>query len=95
MTTSANNPGPHRPDAREIQSWLVKHLAERLAIEPGELDPQEQFSALGLDSRMAMALVSKLERWLGLRVSPTLIWNYPTIEALSRRLADDAAGKEA
>jgi hypothetical protein len=38
----------------------------------------------------AVALSGKLEEWLGRRLSPTLIYNYPTIAALANHLAGEA-----
>ena len=44
---------------------------------------------LGLDSLMALELRHRLERRTGLRLTPSLAWNYPTV----RGLADHLAGR--
>ncbi len=76
--------------AEAIQDWLASQIAQRLDIEPDDLDIQASFESYDLDSAEALVLVSKLEKCLGVPLSPTLLWNYPTIETLAQRLAEDA-----
>lgn len=75
--------------AEEIQAWLVSYLSEQLGIEPDDLDVREPLDSYGLDSQKAMILASKAEKLLGFHISPILLWHYPTIEALSKRLAEE------
>jgi PfaD family protein len=77
------------PTAEAIQDWLVSHLADRLGTEANEIDIREPFERYNLDSAQVLVLASELEKWLGRRLSPTLLWNYPTIEALAQRLAKE------
>ena len=80
-----------RPKDREaIQAWLIKKVSAALSLNPDEIDVRETFDSFGLDSRTAVSLSGDLERWLGRRQPPTLVWDYPTIDALARYL--DAAG---
>jgi acyl carrier protein len=80
-----------RPKDREaIQAWLIKRVSAALSLNPDDIDVRETFSSFGLDSRTAVSLSGDLERWLGRRLPPTLVWDYPTIDALARHL--DAAG---
>ena len=80
-----------RPKDREaIQAWLIKRVSAALSLNPDEIDVRETFSSFGLDSRTAVSLSGDQERWLGRRLPPTLVWDYPTIDALARHL--DAAG---
>ncbi len=76
---------------REIEQWLVHHLAELLGANPQEIDIRQPFISFGLDSAQAVGLAGDLEEWLGRELSPTLIWDYPTIEALARHLALESA----
>jgi len=80
--------------AEAIQDWLVAQLGERLGTEPDEIDLQESFTSYGLSSAQALVLLNKLEKWLGRSLSPTLLWNYPTIEAFTQRLAEESDGSE-
>ncbi|MEC4814023.1 MAG: thioester reductase domain-containing protein [Scytonema sp. PMC 1069.18] len=74
----------------EIQAWLVSTLAEALKISPHEINLQESLDSYGLDSAQAMVLITKAEKMLGFEVSPTLLWHYPNVEALSERLAEES-----
>ncbi len=75
------------PKTTEIQAWLVSYLAELLEIEPDEIDVTVPFDRYGLDSTAAVGLTSDLEDWLGSELDPTLIYDYPTIEALAKQVA--------
>ncbi|MBO3461046.1 thioester reductase domain-containing protein [Aetokthonos hydrillicola Thurmond2011] len=76
--------------AEEIQEWLLSHLAKALNIEPSEIDITASLDSYGLDSAQAMSLVTQTEKMLGFEISPTLLWHYPNIEALSQRLAEES-----
>lgn len=73
--------------AETIQHWLVTHLAEELGLEPQDMDVHLPLSEYGLDSLVAMTLAGDLEEWLGLQLSPTLLWDYPVIASLAQHVA--------
>ncbi|MFG2910095.1 SDR family NAD(P)-dependent oxidoreductase [Kitasatospora sp. NPDC048286] len=67
----------------------VRELAGRvLRIDPGGIERETPFKALGLDSLMSLELRNHLESALGLRLSPTLLWAYGTTKALSGALSE-------
>jgi len=70
-----------------IQAWLISKLSERLEIEPAEIDAGELFASYGLGSTEAVSLAGELAEWLGRKLSPALVYEYPTIESLARHLA--------
>jgi acyl carrier protein len=82
------------PTEEAIRSWLVERLAGHFEIAPEEIDVRETFSNYGLDSRTAVGLSGELERWLGRSLSPTLVWDYPTIELVARHLASGTDAPE-
>ena len=75
----------------EIQAWLISHLAEALEIKPEEIDVKAPFDRYGLDSYVAVNLVGELEEWLGCELSPTLPYDYTTVESLARHLSNALA----
>jgi acyl carrier protein len=75
--------------AVEIQAWIVSYLAELLEIEPDEVNPTIPFDRYGLDSSAAVGLTGDLEDWMEKKLDPTLLYDYPTVEALSRHLAEE------
>lgn len=76
-------------NAETIATWLTNNLAEQLEVEPNELDTSEAIEDYGLDSAQGMIVVSRAEKEFGLEISPMLLWHYPTINALSQRLAEE------
>ncbi|WP_250121429.1 aminotransferase class I/II-fold pyridoxal phosphate-dependent enzyme [Chroococcidiopsis sp. CCMEE 29] len=76
--------------AEAIQSWLVYNLAQRLKLEPQEIEIQKDFIDYGLNSIEAINLSGELENFLGCRLDPTLIWDYPNIETLVLYLAGES-----
>ncbi|MGK3986563.1 type I polyketide synthase [Sorangium sp. So ce136] len=77
--------------AEHIRDWLVRHLAAARGAAPRTVDVHERFSRHGVDSQGAAGLVAELSQMLGRPLSPTLIWEHPTPEALARHLAGPAA----
>ncbi|WP_438022408.1 amino acid adenylation domain-containing protein [Sorangium sp. So ce233] len=71
----------------QIEAWLIAHLAARRGVAPHSIDVRERFSHYGLDSLGATGLLAELAKRLGRPLSPTLVWEHPTIRALSRHLA--------
>lgn len=75
------------PSEAEIIGWLVDRLARESGIAADEIDLAQPFASFGVDSARALLLVGDLETWLGRRLPPIVLWNYPTVEALARHLA--------
>ena len=71
----------------EIKEWVVDYLADLLETEPEDIDITVPFDRYGLDSSAAVGLTGELEDWLGEEVSPTLLYDYPTVESLVNHLA--------
>lgn len=53
------------------------------------IDVQERFNRLGLDSANATGLVTGLSKFLKRPLPATLVWQFPTIDSLSRYLAGE------
>jgi amino acid adenylation domain-containing protein/thioester reductase-like protein len=73
----------------EIQEWLVAKIAVTLDVPPETLNINEPLAQFGLDSLQTVTLAGELENWLGRSLSPTLVWDFPTIAELARHLADE------
>ncbi|QRK08317.1 AMP-binding protein [Archangium violaceum] len=73
--------------AEAIRGWLVARLSERLKVGPQSIDSREPFSRYGLDSAAAVGLSGELQEWLGRPVSPTLVYDHPSIDAVALHLA--------
>ncbi|HEY0068877.1 MAG TPA: acyl carrier protein [Chloroflexia bacterium] len=77
-------------DTAAIQAWLVDYLSRLLKVEPQTIDVQEPFENFGLSSMDAVGLSGELESWLGIQLSPMLVYTYPTIESLAGYLAEES-----
>jgi acyl carrier protein len=75
----------------EIREWLVDQVAEIIAVDRRQIDTTVAFSNYGLSSKDAISLSGDLEDWLDRRLSPTLVYEYPSIDLLSAYLVKDGA----
>ncbi|TDD01521.1 amino acid adenylation domain-containing protein [Nonomuraea deserti] len=73
------------PTAREIEAWLVERLSRHLPAGE-EVRLNDAFADLGLSSRDAVVVAGDLQAWLGRDVTPSLLFDHPTVAALSRHL---------
>ena len=71
----------------KIQNWLVENLAQRLGVPTSEIDVNEAFASSGLSSVAAVSLSADLEDWLDIKLSPTIVYDYPNIAELARYLS--------
>jgi malonyl CoA-acyl carrier protein transacylase len=75
----------------EIQAWLAQKIAEILQLSPEQIDFKQPLAVYGLSSVKAASIAAELEKWLGMTVAPTIVYDYPTIQALSDYLAPTIA----
>ncbi len=82
-------------DRETIYDWLIQHIAATLDITPADLSPDAPIEAFGLSSREMVTLAGDLEELLGVHLSPTVLYEHPTIAALAQYLAGiDAAAPD-
>ena len=79
------------PDEDAILAWLTDHVAELVGLKAMDIDTSLPFARYGLDSVQAARLSGDLEEWLGRSLLPSLMYDYPTPEALAHYLAGDPA----
>ncbi|WP_240777674.1 type I polyketide synthase, partial [Nonomuraea basaltis] len=68
------------PGEGEIRRFLTERLG-------GQVDPDRPLEEHGLSSREAVAVAGELSELLGRELSPTLVWEHPTINLLARALS--------
>ena len=79
----------------QISDFCVVSLANVLRISQNTVAVDTKFARLGLDSAMVVYLMMELEEKLGLELSPDDFYDYPTVNDLSRYLAERQATRSA
>ena len=77
---------PNQSQVNALTEWLVRELAQILDISQEAVATNEPFSHFGLDSAKAVGLLNQLGEYLSRKIPVTLVWRYPTIEALANYL---------
>lgn len=84
-TTTQNK----KKTVEEIQAWLVSTFATLLEVTPQEINIHEPLAYYGLESVEAITISGDLSDWMGRNLSPTLVWDYPTVTAIAQHLAEE------
>lgn len=72
-----------------MADYLRAELAKVMGYgSPAAIEPTEPFSDLGMDSLMAVEFGNRLQANLGQPIAKTLVFDYPTIDALAAYLAE-------
>ncbi|MDR7303687.1 acyl carrier protein [Haloactinomyces albus] len=74
--------------ASQVEDWMIDRLAAMLDIDPETISRDTVFSELGISSIQAIELATEIEDSVGREITPTLVYEYPTIgEAVSYVIA--------
>ncbi|WP_031466404.1 acyl carrier protein [Sciscionella sediminilitoris] len=71
-----------------MRIWLTERVAFHLERAPGQIAPDVPLIRYGLDSVYAMSVNGDIEQEFGLELDQTVLWDSPTIEALTRHILD-------
>ena len=82
---------PTRKHPNEEQQLLVGQLSELIVAAAGSTDFDKPFLDSGLDSLGVTRVAATLSATLGKQINPNLLFEYPTADALVRRLAAPVA----
>lgn len=72
----------------EVQDWLVDKISHRLGVSAADVDVDQYFDEMDLDSTEALVLSGELESWLGFELEPTALWYHPTIAELAAYIVE-------
>ena len=81
-------------DPAFIEAWIIEWVAEKAAIATESIDRDKLFTDFGLDSLLAVKLSGALEQAVGRQLSPSIVWEFPTIAELAACLAAGGSGSE-
>ncbi|KAI7246066.1 hypothetical protein KC345_g12117, partial [Hortaea werneckii] len=77
----------------ELKLWLMEQIAEATNVARELIKVDEPFLHLGLDSVSAVMLTGTIEDKLGRTCSPTMFYDYPTIEQLADHLLHEPSAE--
>ena len=75
------------PSVTALRTWMCERIAAHKNVRAGEIDPDAEFHALGLDSVAVVELTGELASSFGIAVDPTIVYDFPTVSALAAELA--------
>ncbi|UXY13619.1 acyl carrier protein [Chitiniphilus purpureus] len=75
-------------NTQDILTWLTHYVSKLVQLPVEEIAPDREFTSFGIDSAAAVGLAVDMGDWIGIEVDPTLVYDYPTIEAISHHVAE-------
>ncbi|NMO53351.1 acyl carrier protein [Actinoplanes sp. TBRC 11911] len=74
-----------------LRTYVTERVAYYLERDAATIETDMSLPDHGLDSVLALALCGDIEDHLGVRLDPTAVWDYPTIDALLTYLSGAVA----
>ncbi len=63
-------------------------IAETLGLKTEEVNLDEEFMNMGLDSMHAIFLLDEIEKEYNIEINPHSFWEFPTINKFAKNLAE-------
>lgn len=79
------------PPDPDLTTWLTTKTAALLQVPVHYIDPAQPLASQGMDSMGMLELTGDLAMHLGRELSPSLVWEHPTIQALASHLSRSAS----
>ena len=77
----------------ELADWLTMKVAGYVNASPDTIDAETPLADCGIDSVLGMTLCADLQCEKGFAVETTIVWDYPTIDAIATYLAAERASR--
>ena len=71
---------------QELVDWLTNKVAGYVNVSPSTIGINTPLADCGIDSVSGMALCADLQCQKGFDVESTIVWDYPTIDAIAAYL---------
>jgi acyl carrier protein len=78
-------------DYQELADWLTMKVAGYLNVPPHTIYIDTPLADVGIDSVLGMTLCADLECEKGFAVETTIVWDYPSIDAIAAYLTAERA----
>ena len=76
---------------QELAYWLTIKVAGYLNVPPDTIGIDTPLADCGIDSILGMTLCADLQCEKGFAVETTIVWDYPTIDAIAAHLVAERA----
>jgi acyl carrier protein len=76
---------------QELVDWLTTKVAGYVNVPPDTIDIDAPLADCGIDSASALTLCADLLDEKGFDVETTIVWDYPTVEAIAEYLVAEGA----
>lgn len=83
--------GPVSPAS--ARAWIVETLGEVTGLTPSEISGEDNFAQFGIDSVAAVEAVARLRALSGVRLSPSDLFNFPTVDLLTATLSSRSVSR--
>ena len=75
----------------DLTGWLTATVARYLNVPADSIGVDTPLADYGLDSAASLGLCADLQQERGIAVDTTIVWDYPTIEAIATHLTSQGA----
>ncbi|GAA3353954.1 acyl carrier protein [Streptomyces antimycoticus] len=86
-----SDPNAEQHTVESLREWLTNCIASHLERPADTIDTSVRLSDYGLDSLYVLSVAGELEDHYDVSLDPTLLWDNPTIDALSEVLVKELA----
>ena len=70
----------------KVADFIRDKIAETLSTSPADINLNEEFISMGLDSMHAIFLIDEIEKKFDVEINPHTFWEFPTINTFSANL---------
>ncbi|QLL07317.1 acyl carrier protein [Mycobacterium vicinigordonae] len=77
----------HADQTQGLADWLLSKISGYLNVAPETIDFDVPLADFGIDSAMSMSLCADLQCERGMLVDTTIVYDYPTINAIAAHLS--------
>jgi acyl carrier protein len=86
--TATMEPASTRDLTRDaIARWIRDYLIRSLGLGRDVVDDDTYFSDYGVDSMFAVVMTGDIREWIKKDISPTALYEYPTVNQLADHVA--------
>jgi acyl carrier protein len=72
----------------KVKQTIIDFICKELSVDAEDIDSEMNLGAYGLGSMAATKLIGIIEDAYDMQLSPLLVFDYPTINALSNAIGD-------